>query len=536
MNRRWPRRLLLGASMVWLVEITFAGRVWRLARELVDVESDDGTLTFVGGLEDIQVVEALPIAGEEPEAAQADLELVFPDDVAELVAHGHRLDGAQVVVAQWIRGTSYEERLPRLVGRAVGTQFGASTEPIRLRVEGRALDDRSSIPDPAAKVTARTWPDAPEASVGRVYPEIIGAPGAFDADGTTKGSPGIAVSVSAGRVVDVLVAGHVTAATSVTVMSSGEEGTAAVVPVSFELDGAGRRVAVVDISGQSNAFRSTEADFWVRWHAGGGMLVDDRSRALETGGEVLTHMLRRATFPVDLGRCAAAEPLLRGYRFAGYINEPVSAWGWVRAQLLPNLPVALVQGPEGLYPVVWRRTVRPAQESVAHLDLDADPTLSRVGDLGEDHEDPVNRVSIAYGLDADTGDYRGSALLGGSDAASHPILLADLGQREAAQAGERRRYYDLAVEVDISYERVTAMLVGKDALALRALPSVPLTLIAPSPAFEFLEVGDVVTVTSSELAVAAREFRVVRVERGDDAVVGIMLRHWRQPGRDRWAA
>ena len=71
-------------------------------------------------------------------------------------------------------------------------------------------------------------------------------------------------------------------------------------------------------------------------------------------GEVLVQLIQWSGRPVDLGRWAAAEPLLERYRLDFVIDAEVDVWEFIRTHILPILPLSIVSGPNGIAPVVWR--------------------------------------------------------------------------------------------------------------------------------------------------------------------------------------
>jgi hypothetical protein len=143
----------------------------------------------------------------------------------------------------------------------------------------------------------------------------------------------------------------------------------------------------------------------------GGGLLDADGGLVDTAGELLTWLLRRSTVPVDLSRCLSAVDALSWCRVSGSIEEQCTPLDWIRAHLLPILPVALVSGPRGLYPLItrWEATTRDA---VTSLDADRD-LLELVGGVTVAGS-PASELSIDFARDVAAGTYHGREGLTGA--------------------------------------------------------------------------------------------------------------------------
>lgn len=521
---RFRRRQLLGARVGWLVDLALGGRTLRLSTQYLDVASTEfGDLAYEGRIESVRLTQAIQLFADTPEASRCSIETTLPVDLAAMLARGYRLEGAPVEVSQWIADTTYEERVRRLVGRVSGLRYGDAGEPVSFTVEANPIDDHGTILDAAAAVNADTWPTASESSVGRPYPLVIGAPGSY-AEVLTSGSPALAVETTGSAVDTVIVNAEPTFATSVTIISTGSN-TNVNLPIALVRDGLGRLVAVVDISAQSPGFREDTSAFYARWDDGGATYNDTHTGALTMLGDVLVWALRRTTLQVDVGRMRAAAPLLVQRKVDGYVDQVVGSWEWIQQQLLPLAPISMVGGPEGLYLLVWRRDLLDGRDTLAHLDLDADPTLSRTGDMGDEQEDPVNRVTVNYALRTRTGAYQATSVVSRTPAARDS-------QRRLTPPGRPVVYADQVIDLPLVHERATAALVGMDALAKGSLPTRPLSLLAPSPAWEWVEPGMPLSVSCADQSLARRVHVVEAVERADDGYVGITLRGEVDPVRD----
>ena len=91
-----PARLpsVSGARLLWLLEIKFAGRLFRFSTEPIDLSKDDGsTISYPGGLDDPGYEESLDRFSHSIDQQVISLQLDLGVDVAELVQKGHALGG-----------------------------------------------------------------------------------------------------------------------------------------------------------------------------------------------------------------------------------------------------------------------------------------------------------------------------------------------------------------------------------------------------------------------------------------------------------
>lgn len=236
----------------------------------------------------------------------------------------------------------------------------------------------------------------------------------------------------------------------------------------------------------------------------GGGLLDADGGLVDTAGEILTWLLRRSTVPVDLSRCLSAVDALSWCRVSGSIEEQCTPLDWIRAHLLPILPVALVSGPRGLYPLVtrWEATTRDA---VTSLDADRD-LLELVGGVTVAGS-PASELSIDFARDVAAGTYHGREGLTG---AWSPLpgwwaafgTASNVYTRASLQRHGRRTAPTL--QSDIIVDRVVAqrVLAWKSAALWTRHRQVAYT--GPREVLGWLQPGDVVSLSHGDLHLTDR--------------------------------
>ncbi|MBM4368998.1 MAG: hypothetical protein FJ102_22470 [Deltaproteobacteria bacterium] len=418
-SSRLDRAALLGREVHWLLELSWAGQAIRLSTEDLVVPSDDGDLAYAGGLDELRLAEALDFLSQSADPASLAVEAVLPVDVPSLVAQGHDLAAATAELSRVAGGDSYESRLVVLHGRVADPEWGARDEPVAFSIEEPPFEDRSSFPPSRAQVDNATWDGGgiSDADRGRPYPWVIGQPGLDYCTG------------SQGTWCDkrtywhrLVVAGHPITATQVTINQDNDVG-GEVVNVRRQADALGQVVTVVDFhedlydSGQANDlgadYQPAVADdvaVFVQFDQGGGGLAGPSGDLMRGAGEVLLWALEQTTLRIDRGRAMAAAPLLDQFKLDFVIDERVRMWDWIAANLLPVLPVSMVTGPLGVYPLVWRYWAT-ASDAVAHLDTATDAHLERASRVRADSSDIRNRLELRYGLSIRTGEFQRVARL-----------------------------------------------------------------------------------------------------------------------------
>lgn len=495
MSRRFYRSELLGASPVHLLTLHYAARTLRLSSEPADVVDAAGTVhAFEGGLEAPSLEESYEILSQEPAAAGVSLRAVLPVDIASLESNGYDFAAATGELALWLPGSALEDRQILIRGRIVQPSYGAEGEPVEFGLESTPYDDRALLPDAAALVTENSWPDAHEGALGSYYPEVVGAPGRYiGTDGTAytvAGSPALIIDWSGSQVDRLLIAGHRVAASSVTVIDP--EGATTAVNVTHTTDGAGRTVALVDLSAAATVDRTLTGQWWIGWHNGGGRRRADESQAMVGAGEILAYYLSRATVTVDAGRVAAAAAPLNQFRPSFYVDAPISPLALLQQYVLPMLPAALVAGPDGLYPLVWRYWATRS-DAVEHIDADR-PGLSRVGPVSRqrDWRQVANELRVEWAQDRAGSGPRRVTVLRASPASGEYTS-------RAVQHSARRHGHSARVVVAETCDAATAARVA-DWMA-RAYAGIPrmVTYQCP-PEYGWLELGALVTLSDSDLS------------------------------------
>jgi len=490
---RWTAEQL-AAGWRWVLVFEYAGQTHYMGTESWDLRVGSQTVAVVPGmLEAPDVEEAIDLWVTDAPRASVALALMFPFNVGQLVSRGYMLDGVRGELAQVYVGGTWEERRTVLVGTFVDPEYGGEDEPITLSLEENVLDDTGTFPDELVTFNRTEWDAAgvvkagafptPEESNGRVFPFVVGTPGA----GVTAGSHTFVLYsyVVAGPVIHAVyaIAGHQVEASTVTLRD--DEGNTQVANIEHVTVN-GRRIAVADhvVSGTFPASQNLA----VIWDNGGGLPGVNRA------GEVMQYALERSTARVDYQSLLTARAVLDDYRIDTYIDEPVTLSEWLLQSVLEVLPVSMVSGPRGVYPQVWEWTASSTDASMS-IDTSVETDVTRVSRVAyEGRSDVSNAGTFRYRVNPLTDEYARSISYTGDPTSVSNIWTDDVLRRSYGQFGRIVRDWESGIISD----EATAARVAAWRSRRYALPTRTVQYALP-PRYGSIRRGDILSLTDADV-------------------------------------
>jgi len=417
--------------------------------------------------------------------------------VARLVAMGHQLTTAKGEMGWLEDGDTWEERRPLLLG-SIQAEYGGDGEPVAVRLDPRHWEDSGELLSPGQAVSELTWANVPAATDGRGYPLVIGRAGEYqEADGSTaycSASPCIPVGSDT-----LLVAAARVTSSTLTVYSELDDDQESFT-IDYALDDEGQIVATVDLSAATTIVYDSSGLFWARWPAGG--LAMGTGETLEQAGDIVAWALRQSSLEVDAAALEAIRAPLAGFLLGGFLDQAVSPWEWLTQEILPLLPLRLIQGPRGIRPVLWRPP--SAALAIDSLDVDRDNVArdGRITLVGPE----VNDLAIRYAWRARTGDYLRSRRLSGSG--GHLSTAAAVASYRA-----NGRLSAPVIETEWVYRQETA-----DRILLSQMeilqPRKRIAVVAPISRLSHLRPLDIVLFSDQRLYLSDAPALVTRIEWG----------------------
>jgi hypothetical protein len=518
MPRPFHAQELRAAEPIWLLELSFAGRVFHFASEVVEITANDGTIRpFAGTLGSVSVEEAFDFLSESADFPSVSLEVVFPLDVAELIEQGHDLAAATGELALHLEGQTYDDRRVFLEGNVAQPEYGASGEPVRFSLERLILEDSALFPEAGLIASNKTVAAAPESSIGRAYPFVFGEVGAtIDEAGITVkayATPGFQVGSFFEGPTNrrkILIAGHRVAATTCNIYNSDADQNMVGNVVYHEPDALGQVYAYTAFAFSVES--SDKDSYSIDWTGSEGATPNlQQNGPLERGGDLLRYMMTRSSLPVDLGRTVAAAEQLQAFKFGGYIDKPIAPLKWLNEHIVPLLPVSIAAGAGGIYPIVWRydATAEDAVEAIT-----AGPQFERQGAVSYESEDVFNEIRLRYGFAQWREDFTRSITISGEPAKDDPEQISSTYTRASFS-----RYGTQAKEIEsvMVYDPATAAAIVKWQARAFAFRRRSISYAADYR-FGWLERGDIVTITDTDLHLAGRVCLVQSITWGASAL------------------
>lgn len=540
---------LAGSFPVFLLEITWEGFTYRFSTFPVELSKSDGTsVGFDGGLADPNLEERLESVAADMESDGIQIEVVFPVDLVErLIVQGRSLETATAELSMALeRGgqilTSYEDRIRLFSGNVAQPIIGDPSKPTgaaAFTLERNPLSDPVPMIPASQRITNRLFPDIGTLtnSLGKAWPIVIGKPGynvaqpsALSAGiGTVHGyaTPAYIIYRDAGtgagaREYRLLIAGHKVAASSVVVRDyQGNTATLTVqtlyaqsysglpsdveiysyVSFSYAVDGLIHPHLGTD-------YATDNPEYWVQWTAG-GMENPFGSGHLTKAGDVMRWALSLCRVDVDHQAWQSYANLLNDFgEFSGYINDPeLDAYTWAMDNILPFLPIEIVNGPDGLRPV-YPFVFGAWQPGRVKAEITVDTGFYIVGPISTESEpdEIVNRVELNYAHVAPDEHLSTYTLSGAGTAETLDYFNAtdEIAQLSRSRYGDRYQQVELQYVYDLSTAaHIARWLVRRSALTHRSLAFVADT------SWGWLQIGDVVAITSESYYFSNHKFQII---------------------------
>jgi hypothetical protein len=510
---RWTPAQLSG-TIRWVLKLEYAGGTWYMTDEAMTIDDGTGgTIVLTDGLlETGDTVESIDLWATEAPRRSSSVAFDLGIDVAALIEEGHDLAGCIAELAQLADGDPWTARRPFVRGRLVEPQYGAQGEGVQASIEQDVLTDESTLSPmtmPAVAIfdalDATTYPLRSATDDGIVIPVVFGTPGEGTAPGTVAASVGSVIDSLGTPFAVYAVAAHAVTALSVTLVNRDDGSTVSLPIVQVTIE-TGEVVALV-FDDRSVSLWTPTATPVVIWDDGGGLVAEGIGE-LTHAGDFVAWLLSLTEQEVDQGRVNLARSSLAAFQVSGYVDDAVVIADYIREAVLDILPVSMMVGPKGVYPLVWRWDATSI-DAVAAWDLTTDLDIARESVVTyEDADKVANTVQLRYGWGPRVEDYtremwavgdpasrpRGLRFGGAASLAlsywSDPILA-----RSTVRYGVKRDSLETAiVHDDLTASRVLAWRSRR-----WALPSRVVEYSAPQT-YAWVEPGDYVTVTDPDLA------------------------------------
>lgn len=495
---------------------------------------------------------------------------------------GTTLDKRRIIMRGTVTDPEYDSF--RTPDEVAGLRAAAGS-PARFSLTANVWQDTTTIPGAALSVLAANWDDAQILSLASedfnlAYPIVVGRPGVVSTSLAAAGwctatrpvwvdkRKTLRTANNLSGLAVVLAGHHVTASevrANTDTYTGGERFVVhntfdrnghpvAIIPYwtakgagddPFDWSGAGGYtwggappygLGVVALDGSFQPASNTAANIYAGWldsASGGGGLAKSDGTTMELAGDVLEWLFTLTSIPVDHGRCAVATQLLQGFTLGFAIAAGVQPWTWAREHLLPILPVTVVSGPNGLYPIVWRYWATAADATI-RIDAGTDLLIQRASSMKVDRSKIVNDFSLDYGYTIRTGVYRGRARLGaeGIDT-GYPSYHCTISQGRYKNAAGDALVVEEQLQTAAVYDDATALAILQWRSLAYALARRRISYRVPESRYGTIERGQVATLTDPEMYLKDQVALVESVTTDGSAYLEIGFLIIEDPARDQ---
>ena len=272
----------------------------------------------------------------------------------------------------------------------------------------------------------------------------------------------------------------------------------------------GRIFSFVHFTHSSGGFQNPVDDenarFYCSWYFGGGLISPATNEAITGAGDICLWCLEQGQQEIDYPAWQALIPFLNSYKIAGYINdEEISPIEFLETEIIPLLPISVIQGTDGMKPVLdlFASGVRP----VSTLSIEAGPEFASSSGIIQngDTSSLINDITILFCFDMKQQAHQAKQRLTGDETLfGDKVNINDLAIKSFHRYGTRSKVISTSFVHDID----TASLICFDYIRNNAFPSLIITY-SVAPRFGYIEVGDILTLTDRDLNVINELVQVI---------------------------
>ena len=522
---------LEGKAVCFLLDVIYQGSPRRFSTFPIDITdpADSTTLRYYGGLNDPEITESTEFVGFDLEANVVPMELIFYDvDWVSEWSKGRLIDDSEctismITVEDGQTSFTQQSKVVLFKGKAIGGIFGVPDKPagfISFSIENDiTIESPKIIPD-YAYLENIEFPVLWVAAEGKVIPWVFGQAGpyprptssAFDFLGNGPGSPTYAVLYSATIEVEFLVAYDLTQGGNLRIWDS--KGGNFVNPIEVGTDSDGNVYSYVSYDYgteiENNNFDASGDEsitYWADWSENDGAISSPYSNGvLEGAGDICLFCLDKSGLEYDEPEWEGMRLFLNRYKFGGYVNDTDATWwGWLKEAIIPYLPIEVVNGGNGIKPIL--------NSYFYFQDVEPNHVIEDSGDfeiitgLQPLEVDPVNKIKVFYAPNKMQNKYQASYNIDPeiSEAKQrvnrlrHP--LSDISY-------QRYGLRELTINLDHCYDLDTAIRIAEDTLRIRAMGAYGFDASA-APRYGYIMLGDILSISSTRLGLTDWKCQVI---------------------------
>lgn len=534
-----------GKELCYLLTIDYLGKTYRFSTIPIDI---DDTLTgqthrYNGGLGDPSIEQQTDIVGFNIEANSVSIEVVFDDVnwIAEWLANRTlELSPAvlsMVMVSNGKTSFTEQDKIPLFAGKVVDPIIGTPTKSmgnIIFSIENGLNFTKRKLLANSFEIDPFKYPDLDKRAsalgriiqypIGKYVPFVFGSPSEWYIRNTSKSFETIKeAKVSPAYIIDgggsgvtlnftfIIAMGEVEA-NRIRVWDQTGGNFVNIIQTAVNKDGQLYSYVYWDATSviENNSFGpgfDEDQTFWCSWaEFGEGGQDPITGQSLSGGGNLCIYLLELTGLQFNRSSWEGLRPVLNRYKFAGYVNDPeVIALQWMEENIIANLPIEVFNGPAGIEP---RLNLYYQSEQVnPSFHILESGMFQVVTGLQPLDVEPVNKVTVKYGYEGQNNHFLSTITIDPTVSAKdvNAFLAKDpVSDLSYSRFGLR----EVVLELPFVWDMNTAYRIARDKIRISGLGAYGIEVQA-FPAFGYLEVGDVISFTSTQFGLNEHKCQVV---------------------------
>lgn len=229
---------------------------------------------------------------------------------------------------------------------------------------------------------------------------------------------------------------------------------------------------------------------------------------LEGAGDVCIWALTNTNIDIDYDAWYNVRTYLNEYKIAGYLQDPdITGLEWLQQEILPYLPIEIVQGNNGLSPrlnlIASAGVVVPTEHIIAgSVFFRTGPVLPLT-----EPQDICNAVKVRFAWKGQSQTYFGIIDIGPDQAAEQVLsneVIDEYCIISQSKYGLRRK----TIELNYVYDYATAARIAQEYIRFNSMPRLGITYNAVGY-YGWLQVGDIIELTDTDINIEKQKAQIV---------------------------
>ena len=518
----YPRTELLKAKPIFLLEINWGTYTYRFATKPIHLLDDGVYLPFTGNLDNPQYAEQSELLGIDIEEKSVPLALYFAGvNISLEELKGNTIEGSKAELSYVLEDihTDYEERTILAKGVISQPVYGHPDRPIEYvecSLESQNVINSTSLlnsVNPRYTVNPDIDTDTSLNYNQLTEGKILGI--AFGRFTFIDGYEIFTIpAYFYGRTASLqnIFALYCHLSISTTVKVRDGKGNEINENIRFKTKNLENRfftyssVADPHPNTLADPFTNEEVEYWAFIQEGLPNPIGEG--VLEGAGDVCIWALTNTNIDIDYDAWYNVRTYLNEYKLAGYLQDPdITGLEWLQQEILPYLPIEIVQGNNGLSPRL--NLIASAGVVVPTEHIIAGAVFFRTGPVLPltEPQDICNAVKIRFAWKGQTQAYFGIIDIGPEQAAEQVLsneVIDEYCIISQSKYGLRRK----TIELNYVYDYATAARIAQEYIRFNSMPRLGITYKAVGY-FGWLQVGDIIELTDTDINIEKQKAQIV---------------------------